>query len=89
MPNVIDMTGKTFGRLTVLCRAPRPQYYSTKAAFWLCRCTCGREVAVSGLALRNGLTRSCGCLLSETSRRSLTKNRLKRWTLKVGVSDGG
>lgn len=29
---------------------------------WLCRCECGREVVVARKELRNGDTRSCGCL---------------------------
>ena len=56
-----DETGKRYGLLTVLRR------YDTTAAsgvgaYWLCRCDCGTEVAVQGTKLRNGNTRSCGCL---------------------------
>jgi hypothetical protein len=28
---------------------------------WLCECSCGEKVKVSGKALRNGNTKSCGC----------------------------
>lgn len=57
-----DETGNRYGRLTVLRR------YDTKkpsgiGAYWLCRCDCGTEVAVQGTKLRNGNTRSCGCLV--------------------------
>ena len=45
---VIDLTDMTFGRLTVVGRAPRPAYYARKGAWWLCRCECGKEVAVDG-----------------------------------------
>ena len=38
---VIDLTDMTFGRLTVVGRAPRPAYYARKGAWWLCRCECG------------------------------------------------
>lgn len=58
MPNLIDMTGEVCGRLTVLERdmGRRP------GGFWRCRCECGNETVVRTAALRNGNTRSCGCL---------------------------
>lgn len=51
-----DLTGRTFGTLTVLCRASGP---STP---WLCHCSaCGKEKAIlSGNLLRDD--KSCGCL---------------------------
>ena len=65
MSKVIDLTGMTFDRLTVLRRAPRPAYYAGTGAHWLCRCVCGKEKVVASAALRNYLTRSCGCLSRE------------------------
>lgn len=56
-----DETGHRFGRLTVLRRYDSTDY-SGSGAYWLCRCDCGVEVAVLGTHLRNGNTRSCGCL---------------------------
>lgn len=56
-----DMTGLRFGRLTVLELAGR----KGKEATWLCKCDCGNEKVVTGRALRQGRTKSCGCLLSE------------------------
>lgn len=57
----IDLTGKTFGRLTVL------EYVETikKDAYWRCRCECGSLKITSSNALRTGHTRSCGCLRKE------------------------
>ena len=52
-----DETGKTFGRLTVLRHVPN--------AFCLCLCSCGQERTVSARSLRNGHTKSCGCLRKE------------------------
>lgn len=56
--NIIDLTNKEFGRLTVVKRDG-----STKdgRAKWLCKCSCGKEVAVSSHQLRSGETTSCGC----------------------------
>ena len=58
-----DMIGLKFGRLTVIERAPN----SGKFAAWYCSCSCGTEKTkpIRGFALRNGSTKSCGCLLRE------------------------
>ena len=31
-------------------------------AMWKCRCSCGNEIIVQGIKLRNGNTKSCGCV---------------------------
>lgn len=64
---LIDLTGKRFGRLTVIERAEdrvRPGY---KAPMWKCKCDCGKVIITYGALLRKGLTRSCGCLAKEVS----------------------
>lgn len=54
-----DITGQTFGKLTVIHRVTsRP---GSKAARWLCKCECGKECEVDGIQLRNGSVQSCGC----------------------------
>jgi hypothetical protein len=63
MTAVIDLSGQRFGRLAVLGRAQRAK----PEAYWHCRCDCGVEVVVNGCRLRNGNTRSCGCLRRETA----------------------
>ena len=62
MPKLIDLTGKTFGRLTVI---QRDFSKSSRKAMWLCYCKCGKEVVVSGDHLRSGHSKSCGCLQRE------------------------
>jgi hypothetical protein len=62
MGTFIDLTGKTFGRLTVMARAANSK--DNKAVF-LCRCSCGREIEVLGVSLKSGNTTSCGCLHRE------------------------
>ena len=59
---VIDLTGKTFGYLTVLRRA---ENNSRGDASWLCRCKCGNEKVILGKSLRSGATVSCGCYHKE------------------------
>lgn len=41
----LELTGRVFGRLTVLREAPRPAKDKTGGTFWLCLCTCGGEQA--------------------------------------------
>jgi len=59
--NSIDMTGKCYGRLTVLSRA-KSRKNRTR---WLCKCDCGRLKTVTGKYLREGKTQSCGCIKRE------------------------
>lgn len=58
-----DLTGQTFGRLTVLERAGTTHY---KKVTWLCICDCGLKVNVVAGSLLSGYTRSCGCLQRDT-----------------------
>ena len=62
MPKLIDLTGKTFNRLTVLKRAEKNT--STNRPQWECKCSCGNPniIIVAGNHLRTGHTQSCGCL---------------------------
>ena len=48
-----DLTGRTFGRLTVLSYVDKGR--------WLCQCECGTKKIVSGHNLKIGATKSCGC----------------------------
>lgn len=57
--NYIDEIGNTYGKLTVLKKAPSKE---TGGAQWLCQCECGEQIVVSGNSLRTGNTCSCGCL---------------------------
>lgn len=57
MPKKIDLTGKKYGKLTVLRRVKDDSGYST----WECKCDCGNSVLVDSRRLRRGTTTSCGC----------------------------
>ena len=62
MGKLIDLTGKRFGRLTVIRRSyPNQGIYP----MWLCRCDCGNEKIINGGSLRSEHTKSCGCLIKE------------------------
>lgn len=74
-----DMTGKKFGRLTVLSFAGSRK---GRKAFWTCLCECGAIVEIWGAAMRNGRTRSCGCLrVDSLITRSLTHGETRNNTV--------
>lgn len=66
-PNIIkrpqfrDLSGQRFGRLVVI----RRDGSDAAGARWLCRCDCGRDISVRSGHLRNGNSKSCGCLKRE------------------------
>lgn len=74
----VDHTGKTFGRLFVLRRAPDFHRTSGKAIpAWVCVCGCGNECVVRAMQLVSGHTQSCGCLRKEVSREKCTTHGMK------------
>jgi hypothetical protein len=66
--NSIDMTGRVFGKLTVVRRLPN----DGAATRWLCQCSCGEFMAAQGGNLRSGGTRSCGCVRRKRGPESLS-----------------
>lgn len=57
-----QMVGRRFGRLVVLS----PGMAKGRRLTWVCRCDCGATTgSILGKSLRNGDTRSCGCLHKE------------------------
>lgn len=53
-----DLTGKTFGQLTLIKPVPRE---GSRKRFWLCSCTCGAQTIAEESHLKSGHTKSCGC----------------------------
>jgi hypothetical protein len=68
-----DRTGQRFGRLLVVSKTSERN--SSGNVIWNCVCDCGIGVAVSGSALQQKTTQSCGCLFIDTAR---GKGLLKR-----------
>lgn len=66
-----DLTGRRFGRLTVLHRDPEDYLplSGVSCPRWVCRCECGETVTVVARSLLYGRTRSCGCLRRENAGR--------------------
>lgn len=67
----IDLTGKQFGRLTVLNRVENNKSRNSR---WLCQCNCGNKRVVLGHNLRWGTSMSCGCLIREITIKRSTKH---------------
>lgn len=69
MTKILDLTGKKFGKLTVLNRAPdKISQYGHKTIWWNCICDCQKDNSqetqqihmVPTSRLRSGKTKSCG-----------------------------
>lgn len=79
---LIDLTGQTFGNLTVVSRASN---VNGKRTMWNCVCSCGNQKIVCATHLRSGKTRSCGCatkeLISKKNLDDLTGKTFDRLTV--------
>jgi hypothetical protein len=73
---LIDLSGKRFGRLTVVSR----DHSRTTDTYWFCTCDCGTTKSIAAYTLTKGLSKSCGCLRTEIVRaRSITHgNKINR-----------
>lgn len=76
MGKFIDMTnwvmkehGILDSRITVI---KRDLTKKSSNVYWICKCECGNIFSANGAKLRNGWTRSCGCL-----QREITSNRTR------------
>lgn len=79
MGSFIDLTGKRFGKLTVICRdSDKEEPSGRKVPMWKCKCDCGNEKVIRGAFLRNGSTKSCGCLGSEYLHSSENSERARQ-----------
>jgi len=54
------MIGRKFNLLTVIDAVSERN--SVGRVMWLCKCDCGEECVREGVKLRNGTSKSCGCL---------------------------
>ena len=66
-----DLKGQKFGRLTVVEQMPNN---ANNKVMWRCVCDCGKETVVIGSRLFTGKTKSCGCLIKETTAERSTKH---------------
>lgn len=66
---MIDLTNQRFGRLIVLNKNPFKK--SHRGVYWNCICDCGNYCTVCSIDLRQGKTKSCGCLQKESRHKRL------------------
>lgn len=60
--NFVNEIGNTYGRLTVIEIAGK----NPQGRFnWLCECSCGNNKILNGSSLRDGIVKSCGCIVRE------------------------
>lgn len=72
--NLIDLTGKQFGLLTVIENTNKKD--KKGQFFWKCQCYCGNICEVRGADLRSGNTKSCGCQRTKSFGEQKIKNIL-------------
>ena len=75
----VNEIGNRYGKLLVISK---DEELSGKGhrAYWVCKCDCGNYKTVSSKCLRDGKTKSCGCLLSageEAIAKYLNENKIK------------
>jgi len=74
--NFENLSGKRFGRFVVLkqgCKRP-----NVKTTFWTCQCDCGNVKEVMASSLKNGDSKSCGCLRKQLLFKDLSGKRFGR-----------
>ena len=65
----IDLSNQRFGRLVAISLCPERR---GRLRVWRCVCDCGNEKHALAKTLRNGGTRSCGCLHLESALAKVT-----------------
>ncbi len=78
---IIDMTGKEFGRLTVI-RQVQPPDENDREIWYECLCICGNTKITRGTSLRRGIASSCGCLRKEVTRQKNKEYIEEKYNLK-------
>ena len=69
-PQRFDISGKRFDRLTALSI----EKVVNGVVFWRCVCDCGQKTTVTYAHLIGNHTKSCGCLMIETSKKLAKEN---------------
>ena len=67
MNKMKDITGQKFGKLTVL-----KMFRRDNKTFCECQCDCGNIKIIQQANLKNGSSKSCGCLAKELSKKRRT-----------------
>lgn len=75
MSKLINLSGQRFGRLVVIRQAESKIYPNKrKVTNWICKCDCGNVITTRADSLRNGKTKSCGCIHQEILLKNIKKH---------------
>lgn len=74
----LNLTGKRFGKLVAIKAAGKTK---NGAYLWKCKCDCGNEIIANVGNLKNGHTKSCGCLRVDRCKTNFTKHGLEHTRL--------
>ena len=58
MEKLLELTGQTFDKLTVIEKAQS----RARHVYWKCQCECGNIIEVSGESLKRNAPHNCGCI---------------------------
>jgi len=83
MSYFVDYTGRRFGKLVVLERGNKNKKRGTYN--WICKCDCGNIKQVNMSDLRDGGSKSCGCMSSRNFAGERTKTHGMSKTKQYGV----
>ena len=65
--------GDTFNCLTIIGNAEDYVWSDHHYKQWLCQCVCGKKIVVRDCNLKNGNSRSCGCMVTEWNKHKKKK----------------
>jgi hypothetical protein len=75
-----DLTGKRFGKLTVIERAENNT--NDKYVHWLCKCDCGNTKVICSSYLTRGATKTCGQCSKRTPNKIILKDNYAELVVK-------
>jgi hypothetical protein len=70
-----ELVGQIFGRLTVCTLDTGNKNKDTR---WLCVCECGTFKSIRALTLKNGKSKSCGCMIAKLASERESTHRLTK-----------
>lgn len=82
MTRKLNLARKRFGNIFVLHEDTKN--HSQDDSFWVCLCICGNETTIRGTDIKNGRTKSCGCLRREFLMSKREENHYRWMGDKVG-----
>ncbi len=78
--NKINMVGQRFGQLVIIKQTSEER----RPIRWHCKCDCGELCTTSGILMRQGITKSCGCYRRERGREHGSTIRLRHGEARDG-----